>query len=49
MEESDEIQRIAKQTIPAIKTHVIPEGLQVQKGPDAIIEYLKEQIPRLLE
>ncbi|KAF2666586.1 hypothetical protein BT63DRAFT_427030 [Microthyrium microscopicum] len=47
-EESAEIQRIAKEIIPDIKTHAIPQGLQVQRGPDAIVEYLDEQVPKLL-
>ena len=47
-EESAEIQGIAREIVPDIKTHAIPQGLQVEKGPDAIVEYLKEQIPKLL-
>ncbi|KAG9242798.1 hypothetical protein BJ878DRAFT_513729 [Calycina marina] len=48
-EESDEIQRIAKDTVPGVKTKAIPEGLQVEKGPDAVVEFLKEQWPLLVE
>jgi hypothetical protein len=48
-EESTEIQRIARDIVPDIKTHAIPQGLQVQKGPDAVVEYLVEQIPQLLD
>src|SRR6187402_2270197 len=44
-EESDEIQRIAKETVPGIKTMAIPEGLQVEKGPDAVVAFLKEKWP----
>ncbi|OWP02227.1 hypothetical protein B2J93_5614 [Marssonina coronariae] len=47
-EESDEIQRIAKATVPGIKTMAIPQGLQVEKGPDAVVEFLKEQWPALV-
>ncbi|KAK5221265.1 hypothetical protein LTR96_005174 [Exophiala xenobiotica] len=47
-EESARIQQIAKDNVPGIKTHAIPQGLQVEKGPDAVVEYLKEQIPGLL-
>ena len=46
-EESDEIQRIAKETVLGIKTMVIPQGLQVEKGPDAV-EFLKEKWPGLV-
>jgi hypothetical protein len=47
-EQSAEIQRIAKEIVPDIKTHAIPQGLQVERGPDAIVEYLEEQIPIIL-
>ncbi|RDW75352.1 hypothetical protein BP5796_03798 [Coleophoma crateriformis] len=48
-EESDEIQKIAKETVPGIKTMAIPQGLQVEKGPDAVVEWLKENWPGLVE
>jgi hypothetical protein len=47
-EQSAEIQATAREIVPDIKTHAIPEGLQVQRGPDAVVEYLKVQIPKLL-
>ncbi|KAL3421727.1 hypothetical protein PVAG01_05883 [Phlyctema vagabunda] len=48
-DESDEIQRIAKATVPGVKTMAIPEGLQVEKGPDAVVEFLKEKWPGLVD
>jgi hypothetical protein len=48
-EQAAEIQSIAKRVKPDIKTHAIPHGLQVEKGPDAIIEYLAENVPQLLD
>ena len=48
-EESDEIQRIAKETVSGIRTMAIPHGLQVEKGPDAIVAFLKEKWPGLIE
>jgi hypothetical protein len=47
-EESDYIQNLARETVSGIKTHAIPQGLQVEKGPDAVVEYLKERIPGIL-
>lgn len=32
-----------------IKTHAIPQGLQVDRGPDAIVEYLLENVPPMLD
>jgi hypothetical protein len=47
-EESARIQQIAKGIIPGIKTHAIPQGLQVEKGPEAVVEYLKEHLSEIL-
>ncbi|EXJ86822.1 hypothetical protein A1O3_03776 [Capronia epimyces CBS 606.96] len=47
-EESARIQQIARTNVPGIKTHAIPQGLQVEKGPDGVVEYLKEHIPQIL-
>jgi riboflavin synthase len=49
VQESDEIQRIAKETVPGIKTMVIPQGLQAEKGPDAVVAFVKEKWPALVE
>ncbi|KAL5347843.1 hypothetical protein ACLOAV_007253 [Pseudogymnoascus australis] len=47
-EESDRIQAIARETKPGIKTMALPQGLQVEKGPDAVVEYIKEKWPGLV-
>ena len=47
-EESDMMQSVAKSILSHLKTYAIPHGLQVNQGPDAIVEHLKEQIPILL-
>lgn len=49
-EQSAEIQQIAKSIVgPQLKTFALPQGLQVDKGPDAVVEYIKENLPTLLE
>ncbi|ETI25658.1 hypothetical protein G647_02432 [Cladophialophora carrionii CBS 160.54] len=48
-QESARIQQIARSIVPDIKTHAIPEGLQVQKGPDGVVEYLRENLPAILD
>jgi hypothetical protein len=40
VEESNEIRRIAKTVVPHIKTYAIPQGMQVNEGPDAIVAHL---------
>ncbi|KAK8100129.1 uncharacterized protein PG998_008481 [Apiospora kogelbergensis] len=47
-EQAAEIEATAKSIKPSIKTHAIPFGLQVDKGPDAIVEHLLEVVPKLL-
>lgn len=47
-EESEMIQSLAKSVVPDIKTHAIPMGLQVERGPDGVVEYLVEKVPLLL-
>ncbi|KAL2812102.1 hypothetical protein BJX63DRAFT_432912 [Aspergillus granulosus] len=48
-EQAAEIQAIARSIRPDIKLHAIPTGLQVERGPDAIVEYLLEKVPALLD
>lgn len=48
-EESDKIQAIAKETVPGITTMALPEGLQVEKGPDGVFIYIMEKLPGLIE
>ena len=47
-EQSSEILAEAREVNPTVKTLALPQGLQVQGGPDAVIEYIKEQLPALL-
>ncbi|PLB45236.1 hypothetical protein P170DRAFT_513269 [Aspergillus steynii IBT 23096] len=47
-EQAREIHSIAREIRPDIKLHAIPEGLQVERGPDAVVEYLCEKVPILL-
>lgn len=39
----------ARNINPGVKTLAVPQGLQVEKGPDAVVEYIKEQLPALIE
>lgn len=48
-DEAAKIQELAVNEVPGIITHAIPQGLQVEKGPDAIVEYLVEVVPGLLD
>lgn len=49
VEEAEQILSTARSIRPDIKTHAIPHGLQVDRGPDAIVEHLLEKVPALLE
>jgi hypothetical protein len=48
-EQGSEIQAIACSAVPGIKTMALPQGLQVEKGPDAVVEYLIERVPSLID
>ncbi|ORY10729.1 hypothetical protein BCR34DRAFT_485225 [Clohesyomyces aquaticus] len=48
-EEAEQIRKVAEKERPGIKTHAIPQGLRVERGPDAIVEYLLENVPALLD
>lgn len=48
-EEAAQIRSIAKSVNPEIKTMAIPQGLHIEGGPDAIVEYLRKQVPLLLD
>lgn len=47
-EEQAEIQQIARDTVPGIKTHAIPTGLQVKVGPEGVVQYLMERIDEIM-
>lgn len=47
-EESTRIQTIARTIVPDIKTLALPHGLQVARGPDAVLAFLREQVPEIL-
>ncbi|KAL0471876.1 hypothetical protein QR685DRAFT_217333 [Neurospora intermedia] len=48
-EEAHQIIAIAKKVVGEdLKTFSLPQGLQVNKGPDAVVEYIEENLPSLL-
>ncbi len=48
-EESSMVMAQAREVNPKVKTLALPQGLQVEHGPDAVVRYIEEQLPRLLE
>ena len=48
-EQSSAIFAEAKHIDPDIKTYAIPHGMQVEKGPDYVVQYLIENVPALLD
>lgn len=48
-EQSSQIFSEAREINPAVKTLAIPQGLQVERGPDAVVEWLLENVPLLIE
>ncbi|KAK0364676.1 hypothetical protein LTR91_023676 [Friedmanniomyces endolithicus] len=47
-EQSSHVFAQAREINPECKTLAIPQGLQVEKGPEAVVEWIKEELPGLL-
>ncbi|KAM7204510.1 hypothetical protein V8F33_001474 [Rhypophila sp. PSN 637] len=47
-EEAAQIVAIAKEVIPTLRTYSLPQGLQVEKGPDAVVDYIEEHLGEIL-
>lgn len=45
---SAEIINLAKQIVPDVRAHAIPYGMQVERGPEYVIEYLSGVVPGML-
>ncbi|KAF7357104.1 hypothetical protein MSAN_01304500 [Mycena sanguinolenta] len=48
-EQAKEIVNIAQGVLPNLKTFSVPQGLQANEGPDAVVAYIKENLPHLLD
>ena len=49
-EQAKEIHATAREIMgPKLKIMALPQGLQVERGPDAVVEYLVEQLPAMIE
>ena len=48
-EQSARVLAEAKEVNPQCKTLAIPQGLQVEKGPDGVVAWVTEQLPALIE
>ena len=47
--ESAEIKSIAREIMPGLRCYVVPQGMQVEKGPEATIAHVKSQLPGIIE
>ncbi|KAM0713827.1 hypothetical protein Q7P37_010789 [Cladosporium fusiforme] len=48
-EQSDSVLSRARETNPAVKTLALPQGLQVERGPDAVVDYIVGKLEGLIE
>jgi uncharacterized heparinase superfamily protein len=48
-EESIGARKAALEVKPDIKTFALPQGLQVSRGPDAVVEFIVENLPGIIE
>lgn len=47
--QSAQILALARDIVPGVRTLALPQGLQVERGPDAVVEFLVERIPGCVE
>lgn len=47
-EQSKAVLDVAREINPKVKTLALPQGLQVNKGPDAVVEFIIEQWSKVL-
>jgi len=47
-EQSSHVFAQAREVNPSCKTLAIPQGLQAERGPEAVVEWIKGQLPALL-
>jgi len=48
-EQSDAVLSRAREINPKVKTLALPQGLQVERGPDAVVEYIVEKLGGLID
>lgn len=48
-EQSDFVLSHAREINPAVKTLALPQGLQVERGPDAVVEFIVGKLEGLIE
>lgn len=48
LEESERIQSIALGIIPELQMLVLSQGLLVEKGPEAVVEYVQEHLDAVI-
>jgi hypothetical protein len=48
-EQSDAVLSRAREINPDVKTLALPQGLQVKRGPDAVVEYIVEKLGGLID
>ncbi|KAF2770777.1 hypothetical protein EJ03DRAFT_326117 [Teratosphaeria nubilosa] len=48
-EQSEHVFAAARKVNSKVKTLALPQGLQVEQGPAAVVEYIEERLPPLLE
>lgn len=48
-EQSNAVLSRAREINPNVKTLALPQGLQVERGPDAVVEYIVEKLEVLID
>lgn len=48
-EQSDSVLSRAREINPNVKTLALPQGLQVERGPDAVVEFIVGKLEGLID
>ncbi len=46
--ESDKIKQIVREIVPNVRTYAVPQGMQVEIGPEATVDHVKSKLDEIL-
>ena len=48
-EQSAEIIRIGREVVPDLRCYVVPQGMQIQYGPEYTVQHVISKLPEVVE
>ena len=47
--ESQNIKKIARSIVPSLRTYAVPQGMQVERGPDATVAHVVTMLDEVIK